>query len=80
VDVGALAAFTLLHASVVGYFVMRRKGVARLAHRVVPVLGATVTIAVLVAASALAKIIGLLWLAAGVLVLVSRGGEKAVAR
>jgi amino acid transporter len=77
VDVGALAAFTLLHGSVVGYFVMRRKGVARLAHRVVPVLGAAVTISVLVAASTPAKMIGLVWLAAGVLVLVSRGVEKA---
>ena len=44
VDVGALAAFTMLHASVVGYFVIRRKGEARLAHRVIPVLGAAVTI------------------------------------
>jgi amino acid transporter len=73
VDVGALAAFTLLHASVVGYFVIRRKGLARVAHRVVPALGAAVTISVLVAASPLAKTIGLVWLAAGILVLVSRG-------
>src|SRR5213076_3176479 len=29
VDVGALAAFTLLHASVVGYFLVMRKGAAR---------------------------------------------------
>ena len=79
VDVGALAAFTLLHASVVGYFVMRRKGVARLAHRVVPVLGAAVTISVLVAASAPAKMVGLVWLGAGVLVLVARGAENGVA-
>jgi hypothetical protein len=47
--------------------------VARLAHRVVPVLGAAVTIWVLVAASALAKMVGLAWLAAGVVVVVSRG-------
>jgi amino acid transporter len=80
VDVGALAAFTMLHGSVVGYFVMRRKGVARLAHRVIPVLGAAVTISVLVAASAPAQMIGLVWLAAGVLVLVSRGVDKAVVR
>jgi amino acid transporter len=73
VDVGALAAFTLLHASVVGYFVVRRKAVARMTHRVVPVLGAAVTISVLVAAGALAKMIGVAWLAAGILVLISRG-------
>ena len=72
VDVGALAAFTLLHVSVVGYFVVRRKGAARLAHRVVPVLGAAVTIWVLAAASTPAKIVGLAWLAAGFIVLVAR--------
>jgi len=73
VDVGALAAFTLLHASVVGYFVVRRKGAARLAHRIVPIAGAVVTIAVLLAASVLAKIVALVWLAVGVLVLAWRG-------
>ena len=72
VDVGALAAFTLLHASVVGYFVVRRKGAARVAHRVVPVLGAAVTISVVVAASTPAQFAGLIWLAAGVIVLCSR--------
>jgi amino acid transporter len=68
VDVGALAAFTLLHASVVGYFVIRRKGPPRMAHRVVPVLGAAVTLAVLAAASTPAKVVGLVWLAAGMIV------------
>jgi len=68
VDVGALAAFTLLHASVVGYFVVRRKGTARLTHRVVPVLGAAVTLSVLAAASTPAKVVGLTWLAAGMVV------------
>jgi len=67
VDVGALAAFTLLHGSVIGYFVVRRKGVARAAHRVVPVLGAAVTIAVLMAASPLAKTVGAVWLGVGLL-------------
>jgi len=68
VDVGALAAFTLLHVSVVGYFVIQRKGQARMAHRVVPVLGAAVTLSVLVAASTPAKVVGLMWLAAGTIV------------
>ena len=66
VDVGALAAFTLLHASVIGYFVVRRKGRAQITHRVLPVLGAVVTISVLAAASTPAQIVGLVWLAAGV--------------
>jgi hypothetical protein len=65
----------LLHGAVVGYFVVRRKSVARIAHRVVPLLGAAVTIAVLVAASTLAKMVGLAWFAAGVLVVISRGVE-----
>jgi len=78
VDVGALAAFTLLHASVVGYFVVRRKGAARMAHRVVPVLGAAVTLWVLVAASAPAKIVGLVWLAAGVIVLYSHSRHRPI--
>jgi len=69
VDVGALAAFTLLHVAVAGYFVVRRKGATRLAHRVVPALGAAVTISVLAAASASAQVVGLAWLAAGVIVL-----------
>jgi amino acid transporter len=78
VDVGALAAFTLLHASVVGYFVVGRKGVARMAHRVVPVLGAAVTLWVLAAASAPAKIVGVAWLAAGFIVLYSRSRHRPI--
>ena len=78
VDVGALAAFTLLHASVVGYFLVWRKGVARTAHRVVPVLGAVVTIWVLAAASAPAKIVGLSWLAAGFIVLYTRASPRPI--
>jgi amino acid transporter len=69
VDVGALAAFTLLHASVIGYFVVRRKGAVRAAHWVVPVIGAGVTLWVLVGASPLARTVGTAWLGAGVLVL-----------
>jgi amino acid transporter len=73
VDVGALAAFTLLHCSVIGYFVVRRKGAARRSHRIVPIAGAAVTVAVLLAASPLAKMVGLAWLVVGVIVLAFRG-------
>jgi amino acid transporter len=55
VDVGALAAFTLLHASVVGFFAVRRKGQPSAAHVVVPVRGALVTIGVIAEASPLRK-------------------------
>lgn len=65
VDVGALGAFVLLHASVVGYFVVRRLARASLAHVVVPVAGALVTGWVLIEASREAQIVASGWLAAG---------------
>jgi amino acid transporter len=69
VDVGALGAFVLLHASVVGYFVVRRLGRLRLAHAVVPVVGALVTGWVLVEASRLAQLVAGGWLVVGVVAL-----------
>jgi amino acid transporter len=67
VDVGALAAFTLLHVSVVGYFVIGGKAPARAAHVVVPVLGAIVTAWVIVEARPLAQMVGALWALAGLI-------------
>ena len=72
VDVGALSAFTMLHASVVGFFVVRGKGAARAMHVVVPAIGAAVTVWVLVGASPLARVVGATWLGVGALLLVSR--------
>ncbi|AXL90733.1 amino acid permease [Streptomyces sp. CB09001] len=71
VDVGALTAFTLLHASVVGWFVVRRGGgrVTWWRHLLVPVLGAAITIAVIVEASGTAQVVGAIWLAVGLVVL-----------
>lgn len=71
VDVGALTAFVLLHASVVGWFVVRRMDGPpdRLRHLVVPVLGAGVLIAVIVEAARSAQIVGALWLGVGLVVL-----------
>ncbi|MGW0736232.1 APC family permease [Streptomyces sp. NPDC002851] len=67
VDIGALTAFTLLHASVVGWFVVRRRGgpVSWWRHLLVPALGAVVTIAVIVEASHSAQIVGAVWLVVG---------------
>lgn len=77
VDVGALAAFTLLHASVVGYFVVKRKAAARAAHWLLPVVGAAVTLWVLAGSSALARTVGAVWFAAGVVVFaMGRGRER----
>ncbi|GGQ52154.1 APC family permease [Streptomyces flaveolus] len=71
VDVGALTAFTLLHASVVGWFAVRRRGgpVSWWRHVLVPVLGAAITIAVIVEASGTAQVVGAIWLAIGLVVL-----------
>ena len=68
VDVGALTAFTLLHASVAGFFLAKRLAPARPAHYVLPVLGALVTIWVIVEASPLAQGVGVAWVLAGLAV------------
>lgn len=65
VDVGALTAFTLLHASVIGYFGVKHRAPARTAHWITPLIGAAVTLWVLFGASAQAKAVGGAWLAGG---------------
>ncbi|MET7269910.1 MULTISPECIES: APC family permease [Streptomyces] len=78
VDVGALTAFTLLHASVVGWFAVRRRGgpVSWWRHVLVPVLGAAITIAVIVEASGTAQVVGAIWLAIGLVVLAVQGRRR----
>ena len=65
----------LLHASVVGYFYVRRQGgtPSPLAHLVVPAVGTATLIAVLVNASHLALVVGAIWFVAGVLLVGLRG-------
>ncbi|MCZ9339772.1 amino acid permease, partial [Streptomyces sp. TRM76130] len=60
VNLGALSAFTLLHASVVGWFAVRRAGgaVSWWRHGAVPVAGAAITVAVIVGASRTAQVVG----------------------
>lgn len=75
VDVGALAAFTLLHLSVAGYFWRRARPDLRAAHLVVPVLGAIVTVWVIAEASPMALVVGAVWALAGAVVArTARGG------
>ncbi|MGX8908065.1 APC family permease [Streptomyces netropsis] len=71
VDVGALAAFALLHLSVIGWFAVRKQGGALrpVRHVVLPLLGLVVTIAVVVEAAATARFVGAVWLAVGLGVL-----------
>ncbi|MFM9609834.1 APC family permease [Streptomyces sp. V2] len=76
VDIGALTAFTLLHASVIGWFAVRRAGgpVSWWRHVAVPVLGAAITVAVIAEASGTALTVGAVWLAVGLgVLLVQRG-------
>lgn len=80
VDVGALAAFLLLHASVVGYFAVRRRAAGRPSHWGVPVAGAAVILWVLVEASGVAQVVGIVWLAAGVAVWLGIGRRTAPVR
>jgi amino acid transporter len=81
VNVGALSAFVLLHASVVGWFAVRRgEGPPDwFAHVVLPVVGAAILVAVIVEAAGSAQIVGASWLAVGLLVLLGqwkRGGRQ----
>ncbi|MEE1741745.1 APC family permease [Streptomyces sp. BE147] len=78
VDVGALTAFVLLHASVVGWFAVRRMEgpPSWWRHVVIPVVGAAVLIAVIVEATASAQVVGLCWLAVGLVVLAVQWGRR----
>ncbi len=78
VDIGALVAFTLLHASVVGWFVVKRREGAPnwFKHLVIPVFGAVVTVAVIVEASWTAQLVGAVWLLVGLCVLVAQRGRR----
>lgn len=71
VDVGALTAFTLLHASVIGYFVVQKRAAFTITYVVVPIVGALVTAWVLLEASVLAQIVGGVWCVIGVVALVA---------
>lgn len=75
VNVGALTAFIFVQASVVGYFLVKRRGdeaPSWLKHGLVPVIGAVLLIIVLVSANPLALVIGAVWLALGAVVYLVR--------
>ncbi|SOB82296.1 APC family permease [Streptomyces sp. 1331.2] len=73
VNVGALTAFALLHASVIGWYTVRHGSRDRLRHLVVPALGIAVIGAVVYEASTTAQLVGLTWLAVGLVVLGVQG-------
>ncbi|WP_069170920.1 APC family permease [Streptomyces griseus] len=78
VNVGALTAFVLLHASVVGWFAVRRMEgpPSWWRHVVMPVVGAGVLIAVIWEATATAQLVGLCWLGVGLVVLAVQWGRR----
>ncbi|MFJ8862701.1 APC family permease [Streptomyces sp. NPDC102451] len=79
VNVGALTAFVLLHASVVGWFAVRRMEgpPSWLRHIVVPVVGAAVLVAVILEATTSAQLVGVCWLGIGLVVLAVQWGRRA---
>ncbi|MFJ3958249.1 APC family permease [Arthrobacter sp. NPDC090010] len=70
VSIGAMSAFVLLHASVVGYFILRRRSHNYLLHLAVPVVAVLFFLVVIAFANASALIVGALWLLAGLIVAV----------
>lgn len=78
VDIGALTAFVLLHASVVGWFAVRRmEGPPHwLRHVVMPVVGAAILVAVIAEASVSAQVVGVVWLGVGLVVLALQGAAR----
>ncbi|MHA7172455.1 APC family permease [Arthrobacter monumenti] len=71
VNVGALSAFILLHISVIGYYLVKGKASVPgrwFSHGVIPAAGAVLLLLVLISASQLALLIGLVWFILGVAV------------
>lgn len=67
VNVGALVAFAMLHASVFAYYVIRRRAAASIRHWLIPVAGMSITIWVLASTGRAAQVIGAVWSVAGLL-------------
>ncbi|MEV7233939.1 APC family permease [Streptomyces sp. NPDC051020] len=78
VDIGALTAFVLLHASVIGWFAVRWMNgpPSWWRHVLVPVVGAGVLVAVIAEATASAQVVGVFWLAVGLVVLALQFGRR----
>ncbi|MFB8027454.1 MULTISPECIES: APC family permease [unclassified Streptomyces] len=78
VNVGALTAFVLLHASVVGWFAVRRMEgpPSWWRHVLIPVVGAAVLVAVILEATTSAQLVGVCWLGIGLVVLAVQWGRR----
>ena len=69
INFGAVLAFVTLHVAVVWHYVIRQRSRNLLAHLICPLLGGGLLVAVAIHANVLAQKVGLIWLAAGVVVL-----------
>lgn len=69
VNFGALTAFILLHVAVLGHYAVRR-GSRTVKHLVVPVCGLLILGYVMWSANAAAQVVGLVWLAVGIVLAV----------
>ncbi|MDH6143936.1 amino acid transporter [Kitasatospora sp. GP30] len=73
VNIGALTAFVLLHASVIGWYTVKQHSRDRVRHLLLPVLGIAVIAAVVWRAGHTAQLVGALWLLAGLVVVAVQG-------
>jgi amino acid transporter len=83
VSIGALSAFILLHASVIGYFAVRQRSARRLVHVMVPAVAIVVLAVIVVFANTNALLVGAGWLvvgAAAAVVQSARGRRRGLAR
>jgi amino acid transporter len=83
VSIGALSAFILLHASVIGYFAVRQRSARRLVHVVVPAVAIVVLAVIVVFANTNALLVGAGWLvvgAAAAVVQSARGRRRGLTR
>ncbi|MCK2220096.1 APC family permease [Actinomadura sp. ATCC 31491] len=71
INMGAMVAFIVLHVSVIVHYVVRGGSRAWWPHLVAPLAGMGILILVVINANVLAQVVGLAWLAAGVLMLIS---------
>ncbi|MCX8649039.1 APC family permease [Gilliamella sp. B2776] len=72
VDIGALTAFIMLHTSVIGYFRFKKAskgGLSWILDVLIPIVGILVLLPVLLHIDNYAKIVGIVWLAVGLIIL-----------
>jgi amino acid transporter len=82
VNFGALTAFVLLNAAVIWWFIVKQKSRRWFVHLIYPALALVILIAVIINAKLAAQILGLAWLAIGIilaLVLRARGRSLTIA-